>query len=67
MIGVGHHTETEEELVFYRALQGRHGFWARPLTMFTEEIEINGVNRKRFIYVGEPGSLDLPASLHVHK
>ena len=67
VIGVGHHTETEEELVFYRALQGRHGFWARPLAMFAEEIEIKGVMKPRFIYIGEPGSINFSEKLYSEK
>lgn len=48
VIGVGHHSETEEPLVIYRALYGEQGLWVRPLVMFTEWLEIEGVTRPRF-------------------
>ena len=35
------HSETEEELVLYRALYGEKGLWVRPLAMFTETVLIN--------------------------
>lgn len=55
VIGVGHHTETEEELVFYRSLYGRYGFWVRPISMFCEEVEVNGRIISRFTYLGRAG------------
>ena len=60
VIGIGHHTETEEELVFYRSLYGRQAFWARPLKMFCGKIEIAGKEQNRFSYLGDPGSIELP-------
>lgn len=53
VIGIGHHTETLEELVFYRALYDSHEFgknalWVRPLAMFLELVEINGKKVPRF-------------------
>ena len=57
VLGVGHHTETMEKLVFYRALYeskdfGKDALWVRPLSMFTETIQIDGKKVPRFEYVG---------------
>ncbi len=43
------HSETMEEMVVYRPLYTSiSSFWVRPLKMFCEEIEINGMKKKRF-------------------
>ncbi len=51
VMDVARHSETEEELVIYRALYGEKGMWARPLSMFTETIELDGLTKPRFAYV----------------
>ncbi|WP_066038906.1 DUF1653 domain-containing protein [Herbiconiux solani] len=51
VIGVGRHTETEEELVFYRTLYGDYSFWVRPVAMFVEQIERDGYSGPRFIRI----------------
>ena len=53
VIGVAGHTETEEQLVVYRALYGERGLWVRPLAMFTEQVDIGGRQQPRFAYLGE--------------
>ncbi len=45
------HSETEEDLVVYRALYGQKGVWVRPLSMFTETVEREGIRRPRFAYL----------------
>lgn len=42
------HSETEENMVVYQALYGERGIWVRPLSMFEENIEINGKVVRRF-------------------
>ena len=48
VIGVAHHSETEEPLVVYRALYGVRGMWVRPFEMFTGDVEIDGNRVRRF-------------------
>ena len=52
VIGVAKHSETLEEMVVYRHLDGR-GLWARPLAMFFEEVERDGNKMPRFKFIGE--------------
>ncbi|GJL66578.1 MAG: hypothetical protein NPIRA05_15490 [Nitrospirales bacterium] len=48
VIGCARHSETEEELVVYRALYGDHGLWVRPKYLFEEEVKIDGRAIPRF-------------------
>lgn len=48
VLGVAKHSETEEEFVVYRALYGERGLWIRPLAMFVERVEKDGVSVSRF-------------------
>lgn len=48
VIGVATHSETGEPLVVYRPLYGEGALWVRPLSMFTESVEHQGVPLPRF-------------------
>lgn len=48
VIAVARHSETEEELVVYRLMYDDFSYWVRPLAMFTENIELDGVIKPRF-------------------
>jgi hypothetical protein len=52
VIAVAKDSETGHEMVVYRALYGERGLWVRPLSMFNEVIERDGVKVRRFEYVG---------------
>ncbi len=53
VIGVALHSETEEQLVVYRTLYGNYDLWVRPLTMFTEQVEVDGEWLSRFTFIRE--------------
>jgi hypothetical protein len=53
VIGCARHSETEEELVVYRALYGDRGLWVRPIAMFAEQISIDGQSVPRFSFLQE--------------
>ncbi len=50
--GVARHSESGESLVVYTPLYGEGGLWVRPLEMFLESVEREGVARPRFEYIG---------------
>ncbi|MDG9760029.1 MULTISPECIES: DUF1653 domain-containing protein [Pseudomonas] len=51
VFGVARHSENEEEVVVYQALYGEFGLWVRPLSMFCEEIEVDGKRVPRFALI----------------
>ena len=55
VIGVGKHSETLEDLVFYEALydNSMSKLWSRPLESFAGEAETNGQKVPRFKYIND--------------
>ncbi len=51
VVGVAQHSETDEKLVVYKTLYGDFGLWVRPLAMFLETVEVEGVTVPRFEFV----------------
>ena len=53
VIGVAKHSETLEDLVVYEPLYENKvsKLWVRPISMFLEEVEVNGRKIPRFKYV----------------
>ena len=47
------HSETEEDLVVYRALYGEFGIWVRPASMWNETVIHEGKAQPRFAYIGK--------------
>ena len=52
VIGIPRHSETQEEMVIYRALYGDFGLWVRPARMWNETVERDGKTFRRFTYIG---------------
>lgn len=48
VVGFARHSETEEWMVLYVPLYGEGGYWVRPLTMFTESLQYEGRQMRRF-------------------
>jgi hypothetical protein len=55
VIGIAKHSETLEEFVVYEAQYDNElsKIWIRPISMWEEEVEVNGEKVKRFEYIGE--------------
>ena len=53
IVGIGRHSETDEQLVVYRplgdsALKPEEDFWVRPLSLFTEIVQRDEYHGPRF-------------------
>jgi hypothetical protein len=55
VMGIAKHSETLEKMVVYVTLYENEEskLWARPLAMFLEEVEYEGVKQPRFKFVSE--------------
>ena len=51
VLGIALHSETQEEMVVYRALYGEKKVWVRPAAMWNDFVEKEGVRYKRFTFV----------------
>lgn len=51
LLHLARHSETEEWLAVYQALYGDYGYWVRPLSMFTETVEVDGKTVARFEFI----------------
>jgi hypothetical protein len=51
VIGVGHHSETGEQLVIY---YGGALLWVRPYDNFIEEVDVDGKKVPRFTWLRSP-------------
>ena len=50
---IANHSETLEAMVVYQALYGEMKIWVRPLSMWNEIIERDGLSFKRFEFIEE--------------
>ncbi len=41
VLHIARHSETEEQLVIYQALYGDYGIWARPFSLFMEDVQMS--------------------------
>ena len=53
VVDIAIHSETEEEMVVYKALYGEGKLWVRPLSMWNEKVNVNGEEVVRFTYIGK--------------
>lgn len=53
LLAIARNTEDLAEMAVYQSLYGDYGLWVRPLSMFQENLIIDGKNIKRFSFVKE--------------
>ena len=51
VIDIAKHSETLEDMVVYKALYGEGQLYTRPLSMWNEIVERDGLQTLRFVYV----------------
>jgi len=65
VLGQVRHSETEETLVLYRPLYGEGALWVRPIELFSDTKNLDGIEIQRFTYVGpasQPDTFDIEAN-----
>jgi hypothetical protein len=53
VLAIALHSETLEKMVVYQALYGEYGIWVRPISMWNELVDVNGVKTPRFKFLRE--------------
>lgn len=53
VLAIASHSETLEKMVVYQALYGEYGIWVRPISMWNEIVDVNGVETPRFKFLRE--------------
>jgi hypothetical protein len=53
VLAIATHSETLEKMVVYQALYGEYGIWVRPISMWNELVDVNGVKTPRFKFLRE--------------
>ncbi len=51
VLDIATHSETQETLVIYQPQYGARELWARPLTMFLDQVEVDGLQVPRFEWI----------------
>ncbi len=51
VLGLVTHSETQEEMVLYRALYGAGGLWVRPAVMWDQWVQQGDYQGPRFVYL----------------
>ena len=53
VLAIATHSETLEKMVVYQALYGEYCIWVRPISMWNEIVDVNGVKTPRFEFLRE--------------
>ena len=53
VLAIATHSETLEKMVVYQALYGEYGIWVRPISMWNELVDVNGIETPRFKFLRE--------------
>lgn len=53
LLYIAKHSETLEEMAVYKALYDNGTIWVRPLSMWNEDVIMNGKTVPRFKYIGK--------------
>lgn len=51
VLAIAKHSETEEDLVVYKALYAPYQTWVRPIEMFEEEVNKSDYQGPRFVKI----------------